>query len=71
MVKKFIISILLILVLTIFVYANCYSVATATIDAETKDITIYSICYNDIEYDAILKYDPVSNVWFLFSLVEK
>jgi len=70
-VKKIILSILLFVFITAYAYADCCSVSTATIDPDTKDITIYSICYNNIEYDAILKYDPVNNWWILFSLVEK
>jgi len=68
--KKLIVSILLMHSLSFTVYAACIMPSYATIDPETLNITILSACYQDVEYDIELHYDPVLCMWFLFSLRE-
>ena len=68
--KKLIVSILLILSLSFPAYAACIMPSYAIVDSETFNITILSVCYQDVEYDIELHYDPALCMWFLFSLRE-
>jgi len=68
--KKLIVSILLILSLSFPAYAACIMPSYAIVDPVTYNIMIYSLCYNGTEYDLELQYNPTTEKWTLFSISE-